>query len=369
MTWKRATCLVTFVTLLAARAQAYGPEGHQMVGAIADNRLASKQVAVKLSHLLDGLTLAEAALLPDKIKEWDKKPPEKFPPTLLSDHPSIQKQLIAFFKANPPTNQDPDKTPPNHHWFHYSDVPVTGGGKYGSGKTGRSQFDVVRMIPFCVSVLQGQTAEDNERKITKPVAVILLAHYVGDIHQPLHVGAMYFGEDKKPVNPDQGGPAFGDHGGNNLMLERLEPSHHGHATSTAVLHTYWDDETVTTALDLVRQEIGTARGSGSGTISADDLARFLASQEPASWKPADGLGVEKWSEAWADEILPVAREAHDRLEFTQITLNMQNKTAKGHATEKAGGMPSYHDWSGKVVRQELHKAGWRLAALLEQVVQ
>ena len=43
------------------------------------------------------------------------------------------------------------------------------------------------MIPYCVEVLRGRVPEQNERKITKPVALILLAHYVADIHQPLRI--------------------------------------------------------------------------------------------------------------------------------------------------------------------------------------
>ena len=81
---------------------------------------------------------------------------------------------------------------PSHHWFHYTDVPLADAEKYADGKAGRSQWDIVHMMRYCIAVLQGEEPEDNARKITKPIAVILLAHFVGDIHQPLHVGAQYF---------------------------------------------------------------------------------------------------------------------------------------------------------------------------------
>jgi hypothetical protein len=103
----------------------------------------------------------------------------------LPDHPLIESQLLEFFKANPPTSHNPDMLPPNHHWFHYTDVPVAGNASYLSGSTGRSQWDVVHLIPFCINVLRGKMPENNDCKITKSIAVILLAHYVGDIHQPL----------------------------------------------------------------------------------------------------------------------------------------------------------------------------------------
>ena len=37
---------------------------------------------------------------------------------------------------------------------------------------------------------------------------MLLAHFVGDIHQPLHVGALYLDSNDKPVNPNLGAPGF-----------------------------------------------------------------------------------------------------------------------------------------------------------------
>src|SRR5262249_51528660 len=145
---------LAFLAGLLCRAEAYGPQGHGLVGAIADQRLAGK-AATKIADLLDGLSLAEAALLADNIKDWDRKDP-KTPNTFpLPDHPEFEAQLVAFFRANPPKNSDPKKLPPNHHWFHYTDVPVTGQATYRDGSTGRNEFDVVHMISFCVKVLKG----------------------------------------------------------------------------------------------------------------------------------------------------------------------------------------------------------------------
>src|SRR3954466_11518042 len=97
--------------LFLAPAQAYGPKGHAMVGAIADQRLAGKPVASKIADLLARLTLEEAALLPDKIKAWDKKDPPHPDTFHLLDHPLIEKELVAFWYANPPKNHDPRIAP------------------------------------------------------------------------------------------------------------------------------------------------------------------------------------------------------------------------------------------------------------------
>jgi hypothetical protein len=65
--------LVAFAVLaFPAWILAYGPLGHEIVGAIADERLANTPTAAKVDALLDGLKLEKAALLADEIKGWDK---------------------------------------------------------------------------------------------------------------------------------------------------------------------------------------------------------------------------------------------------------------------------------------------------------
>src|SRR6266550_4249897 len=183
----------SFLLIVAAifPAQAYGPDGHKIIGA-----------------LPDGYTLQEVSIIPDTIKQWDKPGIDdpKVQRYFLS-HPKIAEQLRAFWKANPPTTDDTSAVP-SHHWFHYTDVPLFGEEKYGEGKAGRSQWDIVHVIRYCIVVLQGREPEDNPRKITKPIAVVLLAHLVGDIHQPLHVGAQYFDARGHPANPESGGEIF-----------------------------------------------------------------------------------------------------------------------------------------------------------------
>ena len=58
--------LVPFaVVAFHASTLAYGPLGHQIVGAIADERLANTPTAAKVYALLDGLRLEKAAVLAD----------------------------------------------------------------------------------------------------------------------------------------------------------------------------------------------------------------------------------------------------------------------------------------------------------------
>ncbi len=222
---------------------AYGPIGHQIVGAIADERLANTPTGAKIRMLLDGFTLQKAAVIPDEIKGWDKKgadDPEIFH---YSSRPRIDAQLRDFWKANPPTH-DRTSPIPSHHWFHYTDVPVLNGQKYGDGKAGRWQWDLVHMISYCVAVLHGDEPEDNERKITKPIAIILLAHFLGDIHQPLHVGAQFFNGEGAAVDPDKVETAVEDQGGNTILLRHAPAAaaRIGHGQSK--LHGFWDNDAV-----------------------------------------------------------------------------------------------------------------------------
>ena len=74
MNFTRHGLLVAFaVVTFPASILAYGPLGHQIVGGIADERLANTPTAAKVYALLDGLNLEKAALIADEIKGWDKK--------------------------------------------------------------------------------------------------------------------------------------------------------------------------------------------------------------------------------------------------------------------------------------------------------
>jgi len=99
----------------------------------------------------------------------------------------------------------------------------------------------------------------------------------------------------------------------------------------------------------------------------------LARKEPADWKLSGA--VDTWAEQLANEIIPIAREAHTRLEFTNIKIAPGSTPGKddikgGRASEKKklGGM-FYANWAAATVKTEIHKGGWRLAALLEEILQ
>jgi hypothetical protein len=350
---------ILFPALLWANiALGYGPIGHQIIGAVADGKLAGTETGKKVTALLDGMTLEKVSVIPDDPGIFH-----------YSAHPRIDAQLRDYWHANPPT-KDLNSPTPSHHWFHYTDVPLVGGEKYGDGKAGRSKWDIVQMIPYCIAVLKGEVPEDNARKITKPIAVILLAHFVGDIHQPLHVGAEFFDKEGHPTNPGKTADSLEDQGGNTLTLNLASGG--TEATRHAKFHYYWDSETVAANLPALPETMPKEERRAKTDAAKAELVQKFITDEPRDWRLASGVALKDYAETWANEILPLAREAHERLQFKDIAskqLEDGSIVAAGFAEEKksADGV-SYYDWSAHVVRDELHKAGWRLADLLEQAL-
>lgn len=347
----------------------YGPIGHQIVGAIADDKLAGSETGKKVAALLDGMTLEKVSVIPDEIRGWDKTGPDDPGIFHYSAHPRIDAQLRDYWHANPPT-KDLNSATPSHHWFHYTDVPLVGGEKYGDGKAGRTKWDIVHMIPYCIAVLKGEVPEDNPRKITKPVAVILLTHFVGDIHQPLHVGAEFFDKGGHPTNPGKTADSLEDQGGNTLQLSLT--SGPTDAVRHAKFHYFWDSESVAANLPALPETMPKEERRAKTDTAKAELVREFVGHEPKNWRLASGVALKDYAEAWANEILPIAREAHERLEFKDIAAKQMEDgsiVAAGFLEEKKSpdGV-SYYDWSGRVARDELHKAGWRLADVLEQAL-
>ena len=371
MNFKRGGILIAFALLaLHASVLAYGPLGHEIVGAIADERLANTPTAAKIRALLDGLALEKAAVIADEIKGWDKKGVDDPRSFRYSAHRNIDRQLRDFWRANQATG-DTNSAAPSHHWFHYTDVPVIPAQRYRDGAIGRSKWDIVHMIPYCVQVLQGQIPEHNERKITKPVALILLAHYVADIHQPLHVGAEYFDEQGQVTDPDKNKSALGDEGGNTFALELSDEPPRRRGIHKKKFHGFWDYDAVNALFPNVTGALRKSELQEQIQPLKQGLAHEMATQEPRNWRMPPNIPVSRYAEIWADEILPIAREAHARLEFRNVkpSLDGDRIVAAGEAIEKPEpDHPLYRTWATSVVRDELHKAGWRLADLLEKVL-
>jgi hypothetical protein len=103
-----------------------------------------------------------------------------------------------------------------------------------------------------------------------------------------------------------------------------------------------------------------------------DLLKEFVPNEPKDWRLPPSIALKDYAETWANEIMPIAREAHDRLQFREVAAKKMDDgtvAAAGFLDEKksADGV-SYYDWSARIAREQLRKAGWRLADLLDQVL-
>src|SRR5437588_10792811 len=91
-----------FALFVLQNANAYGPVGHEIIGAIADEKLAHTPAGAKVVALLDGITLEKASTIPDEIRGWDTNGPDD-PAAFHTAHPRIDAQLRDYRHAHPPT--------------------------------------------------------------------------------------------------------------------------------------------------------------------------------------------------------------------------------------------------------------------------
>src|SRR6266446_8593004 len=209
-----------FAVALVSSSFGYGDAGHQTVGAIADKLIAnSPNTVAHVRALIGDETLEHASTWADKCKHIiDPNDPD----------------MMAFIAANP--HSPGSNGPHDHYAYHYTDIPIQET-HYRARSVGAKKIDVVHMLRNCIAIIEGHSnARNNPTGITQKTALRLLVHYVGDIHQPLHVGAAYFGPNGQPVNPNTTTGAQADVGGNVITF---------HDTK---LHSYWDTPTVQNAM-------------------------------------------------------------------------------------------------------------------------
>lgn len=300
----------------------YGDAGHQTVGAIADKLISnSPNTVAHVRALIGNQTLEKAATWADDCKyHFNPNDPD----------------MVAFVAANP--HLTPTPGPHDQNSYHFTDIPIQEA-HYRTNSVGASNIDVVHMIRNCIAILEGHgNATNNPTGITPKMALRLLVHYVGDIHQPLHVGAAYFGPGAQLVNPNTTTGGQEDHGGNTVNFKDLKLSK---ATN---LHSYWDTPTVRDAMSAAHAQ------------TPLKFAQKIIANPPQGWE--SGPFMSGWSVKWADEMLPIAKAAHDQLKF-KANAKSWSATRKNPA--------SYDAWAAAQVRTEIARAGYRLAATLKKI--
>jgi hypothetical protein len=309
--------LIPLATCAAAvSAFAWGDQGHRTIGAMADTLIAGTDAATHVHELLGDETLSAASVWADQVKGSEDQTPE----------------MLQFKKDNP-----------KHFAFHYTDIPFEEP-KYRDDSIGATNVDVVHAIPACVLILQCKPeAQTLFTNVPPRVALRLLAHYIEDIHQPLHVGAGYL-DKTNFVNPNGYTGHYGDDQGANRLV----------FGGTNKLHFFWDITVVQLAMTRARVD------------TPQQYAATLLGRPAPDWKTASPLP--QWDRDWANESLALAAKVH------KVTVLDEDDRQKDYRTQKSRPLwhiqelsPQYIAWSCDTAEDQITKAGYRLAATLEAI--
>jgi len=327
-----ATLLVTASMTSPLPAAAWDYPGHRVVGAIADLVLQQHypHTRKKISALLDikdvGGTvidkrfLYEVAVFPDCAKDEEE---------YCRRRPSAEE--IAYVLRNL-----------GHKNYHYTNSPL-GENLYKPRGVGTADNDVVQMIKHTIRQLQKERVSKFEVNLTNTEALWLLAHLVGDLHQPLHVAQAYYDKAtcQNSVNPND--PAHHDAlttlGGNTIKFAPTAPA----VAPAPTLHIYWDAATIARAMHAAGRA-----GDEEG------FARMLAATPPVGQTAG---APDSWAEQWVAEAIPIARKAY-------TDANIVGKLDSGRCSWTVTLDESYEKWAQQAASEQLAKAGFRLAALL-----
>jgi len=330
-------------------AAAWGRDGHKAVGAIADKLLKGSNAQKQIQALLlPGETLESVANWADCVKGTYCGPQTP--------------EMIEYVNANP-----------KHSEYHYTDVPFQLN-KYHDHAVGTADVDIVQSLKQAIAVLQGKLDPAlNPHKFTKRQALILLTHFAGDIHQPLHVGAAFVSKDGKFVVPKTHAEVdesaiFDSRGGNNLLLDDAkvsaladgligpgEPAVVREGVPKALtkpFHSYWDSTTVDYAFRRIK------------TRTPEQFAEAAIAGNPQVAK-ASGDPI-TWPYQWADDSLIAAKLAYADVVPGKLTAQTSKK-GETYYTFALEVPQNYPVPSSAVAKTQLIKGGYNLAAILQAI--
>ncbi len=224
--------------------------------------------------------------------------------------------------AQTSTWADEVRSDPNYKWlepFHFTTVPE--GTHYDPNYESNKEADVVKGIQKQIEILSHKDSDDK----LKVQAIRLLVHFIGDVHQPLHVGNI------------------GDMGGNLCLVKW-----HGQDSN---LHRVWDSEMI-----------------DKNQLSYTELAKKLSKVSKQEIKKLQSDDLLTWvyeSTQIRKNIYPdeksknKQRSDYCKKSLEDNTLNIKN-------------IPSLsYDYSYKfksIIEQRLQQAGIRLAGILNNTL-
>jgi hypothetical protein len=332
--WKFILAAVATIAV-GTPALAWDYQGHEMVGAIADQLLNANAKLQVAQHL--GFSLQEAAPWPDCVRSIVHKDDGNFDYLPSPFHPEYRTPCKSFEGKEELVRMEdyakrnwvnctyiPTTAGQCHAAYHFADVAIQRDG-YDRRYAGTSDHDVVSAINAAIAVLQDRPAPAPFSIKDKKEALLLLAHFVGDIHQPLHVGAVYLDANGNQVDPDDTGldPNSETQGGNAIM------------DGTRNLHSEWD---------AIPDTWG---------VTPDAALLADARAVPPTQGPIKG-----WAVSWASDTVKTAQSAFNGLTFSG---------APHGWTVTFADRPKYEQDAEKIKWAQLAKGGARLTQVLNSI--
>lgn len=357
---KKLACVLALSSAFASvDALAWGHEGHRVVGSIAEKLIkgtnAEKQVA---ALLLPGETLELITNWADGAKGG-------------VGYPAATPEQVVYTTANP-----------KHEEYHYVNIPFQKQ-HYHDHEVGTSPHDIVKTLRQAIAVLQGKTGPDvNPHNFTKRQALLLVAHMVGDIHQPLHVGAAFLDKNSKFVVPPSqaavdGVNIFESRGGNSLLLDDDKLSMMSKALipgadkplpegakkwTTRPFHSYWDS----TVVNYAMRRISTNTPADFAQKVITDPDKFSNCEICPVLPVNTTTDPTFWPYEWANDSLAISKRAYDDVTPGQITPQV-NKKGETYYTFSLEMGQNYPVPSSAIAKTQLIKGGQNLAAVLKAI--
>jgi S1/P1 Nuclease len=327
----RSWSLVAIATAIAHPAFAWGPDGHHTVATLAEKLIAGTNASTQVQAILGNLSLADAAVWADCAKgvnpsTFKYEHPGKYKECKIFETPAGEAEMEDFVRRNDTNCPIKPGEEICHKQYHYTDVAIQHQ-TYLLGFVGTRNDDIVGAVIATTHVLKGDPAPAPFNIKDKAEALRLLAHYAGDIHQPLHAGAVYLDAQGNEVNPDTGtfDPTTSTVGGNSIIVVSTKQN----------LHATWDAIPSTLTMSHV-------------TAAWVSAARAI---------PATAGPDFDWPKRWASESVAQANLAMTGLKFGPHT-----------GTHWTVVLPAGYSTKMKSIKKvQLTRGGARLAQLLQEI--
>jgi len=335
----RSAAALSFLAACCGQAYGFGAVGHNTVGEIAGQLIQGHRAAAEVKRILGDVSLRDIAVWDDCVKGIDVYKDFKYTSTgrypecaVFENKPDEEARMRDYVMRNNEQCKPKAGDENCHKQYHYANVAIQRG-RYETGAVGTSDHDLVPALKAAVVVLKGGPSTPpmnlNERE-----ALALVAHTMGDMHQPLHMGSLYLDADGKVYDPDKQGADAQTHtvGGNAITLPKPDGTPGGN------LHSYWD-----------------------GLPNRLSAAQLAAMPAQARLVPPTGGSPDLWVNEWATESLLQAR-----LSFEGMSFGPRQQTPRG--PRWAATPPADYDArSTEQIRLQLIKGGARLAQLLMDI--